>query len=200
MRRFTYVAMRTPFQPRQKVVCAICFRGCACVLLLLFCANHAAVSRAQSAINPFSARPGCPIEYQDRPRPAQAREDASYGRQPQSTNLLAEAFWEYRAAARPMPVLQVLGRPIQPSRVLNYAAKRYGILCPAVQGSLYLLVALQQLRCIATPHAVKPLCRARLMRLMAMNDAGRPGCRHGLPAPEHIIAARAPKEWPPMMA
>jgi hypothetical protein len=30
-------------------------------------------SRAQSAISPLSARPGCPIEYQDRPRPAQAK-------------------------------------------------------------------------------------------------------------------------------
>lgn len=30
-------------------------------------------SRAQSAINPLSVRLGCPIEYQDRPRPAQAK-------------------------------------------------------------------------------------------------------------------------------
>lgn len=30
-----------------------------------------------------------------------------------------------------------------------------------------------------------------------MNDAGQLGCRHGLPAPEHIIVARAPREQPP---
>lgn len=67
----------------------------ACVLLLLFCANHAASSWPRSAINPSSARPGYPIEYQDRIFPGPSWSWPSYGRQPQSPNLLAryaEAF------------------------------------------------------------------------------------------------------------
>lgn len=72
-----------------------------------------------------------------------------------------------------------------------------------MSGSARQLVALQQLRCIAAPHAMKPLCRrlaldwARLMRLMVVNDAGQLGCRHGLPAPEHLIVARAPQRTAP---
>lgn len=111
-------------RPRQKGgVCAICFRGArACVLLLLSCARTTLASDPVSH-HAHLARPGYPIEYQDRIFPGPSWPWPSYVRQPQSPNLLAK--YRYQTDA---PL-------VQPGHRFPavYAATSYGILLPAVQ-------------------------------------------------------------------
>lgn len=128
-------------------------------------------SRAQSAISPLSARPGCPIEYQDRPRPAQAK-----GRCLIRTPATVDKSPSRRFFGNTVPLLD---RSPSCKYSDGLSSSAVSLITPRrvrdpVSGRArqFVLGALQQLRRIAAPPAVKLLCRARLMRLMAMNDAG----------------------------
>lgn len=85
MRRFTHFAIRTPFQPRQKVVCAQSVSVGARVFCFLFCANHAAVRGPSQPSIPLAHDQDAPLSIktgQGQLRPGKMpRTDASHSRQ-----------------------------------------------------------------------------------------------------------------------